>query len=417
MTPDALLELYILSPVGIVELDADGAVLGANASARRLLAPVTRDGTLDTLMVDLGVSVPVLSQSLRSSTPPRGVLIEQVEVSPADGAQGLLLSLIRLDPQRHLLLATDGTSLASARAAMARATRQQTLVEQAVRDHAIYTLDREGRIDRWSSAAERVHQFSATAMVGRGTADLLAVTPAEAASTYARDTLELAARNGWCEEEGERRRADGTTFWASTVTSALHDAAGQVIGFSVVTQDRSDYRRPSDIGGAGEDEDGVELAGVMPRRAFYEAAGSEVARARRYGQSITLMLLDPDQVAEWQRQFGEPFVVQWRQVIASITRQESRASDLVGRVGGEGFGVILPSTELAGGLVLAERIRERMQRHAFGQEYRGARATLSIGVAEVSDGMTTVDDLFAAAGTAVDRARHAGMNLVVGYDP
>ena len=104
-------------------------------------------------------------------------------------------------------------------------------------------------------------------------------------------------------------------------------------------------------------------------------------------------------------------------MIASITRQESRASDLVGRVGGEGFGVLLPSSELSGGLVLAERIRERMQRHAFGQDYRGIRATLSIGVAELSDAVVSVEDLFAAAGTAVDRARQAGRNLVVGYDP
>jgi diguanylate cyclase (GGDEF)-like protein len=90
--------------------------------------------------------------------------------------------------------------------------------------------------------------------------------------------------------------------------------------------------------------------------------------------------------------------------------------DVVGRVGGEEFAVLLPSTELSGGLVLAERIRERMQRHVFAGEARAVRCTVSVGVADVTGDITTMDDLLTAAATAVDRARQAGMNLVVGYD-
>ena len=89
---------------------------------------------------------------------------------------------------------------------------------------------------------------------------------------------------------------------------------------------------------------------------------------------------------------------------------------MVGRVGGEAFAVLLPSTELSGGLVLAERIRERMQRHLFSGDVQGVRCTLSVGVAEVTDSVISVDGLLAAAGTAVQRAQQSGMNLVVGYD-
>jgi diguanylate cyclase (GGDEF)-like protein len=85
-------------------------------------------------------------------------------------------------------------------------------------------------------------------------------------------------------------------------------------------------------------------------------------------------------------------------------------------VGGEAFAVLLPSTELSGGLVLAERIRERMQRHVFGAEHPGARVTISVGVAEVSDDVATMDALVAAASTAVSRAQQAGCNLVVGFN-
>ena len=78
--------------------------------------------------------------------------------------------------------------------------------------------------------------------------------------------------------------------------------------------------------------------------------------------------------------------------------------------------MLLPSTELSGGLVLAERIRERMQRYLFIGDVQGARCTLSVGVAEVTDSVISVDGLFTAAGTAVQRAQQSGMNLVVGYD-
>ena len=78
--------------------------------------------------------------------------------------------------------------------------------------------------------------------------------------------------------------------------------------------------------------------------------------------------------------------------------------------------MLLPSTELSGGLVLAERIRERMQRHVFPGESQGARCTLSVGVAEVQDEIASVEGLLAASATAVERARQAGMNLVVGFD-
>jgi diguanylate cyclase (GGDEF)-like protein len=89
---------------------------------------------------------------------------------------------------------------------------------------------------------------------------------------------------------------------------------------------------------------------------------------------------------------------------------------VIGRVGGEEFAVLLPSTELSGGLVLAERIRERMQRHVFPGDHRGGRCTVSVGVAELVGEAATVDALLGMAETAVKRAKSAGRNLVVGLD-
>lgn len=414
MTPEALLDLFLLSPVGIVEVDEDGTVEVANLAARRLLTPFTRTGTLDDLFTALSGVAPDLAARVRGFDGPRGVVVDNMELLAPGQQLGVFLSLVKVATGRIVAVATDASGLAAARGAVSRLEQRLRAVEEAVHDYAFYTLDRDGLIDSWSVAAERVHQWPASGIIGQSMTALVA--PEQAGEGYLTDTLSLAARNGWCEEEGHRQRQDGTTFWASTVVTALRDASGETVGFSVITRDVSERRKLEEQLRDDASSNTDYLTGVFARRAFFDVAQSEVARARRYGQPLTMLLIDPDHFRELVEQYGEGFGNEWLRAIAWVGRQESRTTDVVGRVGGEAFAVLLPSTELSGGLVLAERIRERMQRHVFGGDYQAVRATLSIGVADVTESITSVDGLLSTAGTAVERARQAGRNLVVGYD-
>lgn len=414
MTPEALLDLFLLSPVGLVEVDENGRVEVANLAARRLLTPFTSTGSLEDLFNTLADVAPDLAARVRGFDGPRGIILDNLELLAPGQHSGLFLSLVKVSTGRIVAVATDASALASARGMVSRLTQRLDAVQGAVREYAIYTLDANGLVDSWSSAAERVHQWNAGAIVGQSMAALL--PPDHGGPTYLQDTLALAARNGWCEEEGYRQRQDGTTFWATTVVSALRDAAGEAVGFSVVTHDVSERRKLEERLRDDASSTTDYLTGVSARRAFFDVAQSEVARARRYGQPLTMLLVDPDRFRDLVEQHGEAFANEWLRAMAWVCRQESRTTDVVGRIGGEAFGVLLPSTELSGGLVLAERIRERMARHVFSGDFTQVRTTLSVGVAEVTDGITGVDGLLGAAGTAVDRARQAGMNLVVGYD-
>jgi diguanylate cyclase (GGDEF)-like protein/PAS domain S-box-containing protein len=413
VTPEALLDLFLLSPVGLVELNEDGRVEVANLAARRLLSPFTPTGSLEDLVGALNTIAPDLSAHVRGFDSPRGVIVDSVELLAPGSQHGVFLSLVKVATGRIVAVATDAAELAAARGLVNRLEQRLHAVEGAVREYAIYTIDREGRIDSWSEAAERVHQWPASMVLGQ---PMTALVPPDHGESYLQDTLAHAARNGWCEEEGHRQRQDGTLFRSNTVITALRGASGEVLGFSVVTHDLSERRTFAEQTRDEASSTTDYLTGVAARRAFFDVAQSEVARARRYGQPLTMLLVDPDHFADTVAQYGEGFASEWLRAIAWVCRQESRTTDVVGRVGGEAFAVLLPSTELSGGLVLAERIRERMQRHVFAGDYQGARCTLSIGVAEVSDGITGVDGLMTTAGTAVERARQAGMNLVVGYD-
>jgi len=414
VTPEALLDLFLLSPVGLVEVDESGRVEVANLAARHLLTPFTKTGSLEDLFNTLVDVAPDLAARVRGYDGPRGIIVDNLELLAPAQHSGVFLSLVKVNAGRIVAVATDASSLASSRGLVSRLSQRLEAVQGAVREYAIYTLDAQGVVDSWSAAAERVHQWNAGAIVGQRMTAL--VPPEHGGASYLEDTLTLAARNGWCEEEGYRQRQDGTTFWATTVVTALRDAAGEAVGYSVVSHDVSERRRLEERMRDDASSTTDYLTGVSTRLAFFDVAQSEVARARRYGQPLTMLLVDPDRFRELVDKHGTVFTNEWLRAMAWVCRQESRTTDVVGRIGGEAFGVLLPSTELSGGLVLAERIRERMARHVFGGEFTQVRATLSVGVAEVTDSVTSVDGLLGAAGTAVERARQAGMNLVVGFD-
>jgi len=77
VTPETLLDLFVLAPVGLVEFDGDGRVEVANLAARRLLAPFTR-ATLENLFESTEDAAPELASRVRGYDGPRGVVIESL---------------------------------------------------------------------------------------------------------------------------------------------------------------------------------------------------------------------------------------------------------------------------------------------------------------------------------------------------
>lgn len=414
MTPEALLDLFVLSPVGLVEVDEDGRVEVANLAARNLLTPFTRSGRLDDLFSALASVAPDLSARVRSYDGPRGVIVESLELLAPGQHLGVHLSLVKVAPSRIVAVATDASGLAKARGLVTQLEQRLRAVEGAVRDYAIYTLHVDGSIATWSEAAERAFQFGANEVVGKS--GVIVLPPDAGGDAQLQDALSQAARAGWSEQEGNRQRADGSVFWSTTVVTVLRGVDGEPTGYSVITRDLSERRQLEEALRDDASSKHDYLTGAATRRAFFDVATSEVARARRYSQPLSLLLVAPDNFRDVSTNHGEEFANEWLRAIAAVCRQESRTTDVVGRVGGEEFAVLLPSTELSGGLVLAERIRERMQRHVFAGEPTGARCTVSVGVSEVTDTIISVDGLLESSATAVERARQAGMNLVVGFD-
>lgn len=114
------------------------------------------------------------------------------------------------------------------------------LLVNAIRDYAIYLLDREGHVATWNAGAQRFKGYSADEIIGQHFS--LFYTDEDRASGLPQRALDTAAAKGTFEAEGWRVRKDGTRFWTSVVIDPVLDAGGNLIGFAKVTRDVTDKR-------------------------------------------------------------------------------------------------------------------------------------------------------------------------------
>jgi PAS domain S-box-containing protein len=124
--------------------------------------------------------------------------------------------------------------------ALRRSEERFRLFVEAVKDYAIFMLDRDGHVMSWNAGAQRLKGYRAEEILGRHFRTFY--PPEKQAERHPEHELELALRDGAYEEEGWRVRKDGTRFWANVVITAVHDSAGNHLGFAKVTRDVTDRR-------------------------------------------------------------------------------------------------------------------------------------------------------------------------------
>jgi PAS domain S-box-containing protein len=117
--------------------------------------------------------------------------------------------------------------------------RYHKMVEEVV-DYAILLLDRNGVILNWNKGAQKIKGYPEEEIIGRHFSTFY--LPEDCASRLPERLISEAAVKGRSTHEGWRIRKDRTTFWASTVLTALHDEQNNIIGFSKVTRDLTEKK-------------------------------------------------------------------------------------------------------------------------------------------------------------------------------
>ncbi|MFP4147685.1 MAG: GGDEF domain-containing protein [Halorhodospira sp.] len=155
-----------------------------------------------------------------------------------------------------------------------------------------------------------------------------------------------------------------------------------------------------------------ELTGLPNRRRFIEAGEMETARARRYGRPLAVLILDIDHFKWINDTFGhlagDQVLIDFSEVLAP----ELRDTDLLARLGGEEFAVLLPETSLHTAFQVAERLREKV--FELGTDYGGQMisVTVSIGATSTELGKAALDTLLGAADDALYEAKESGRDCV-----
>ncbi|MCO5105355.1 MAG: diguanylate cyclase [Burkholderiaceae bacterium] len=160
------------------------------------------------------------------------------------------------------------------------------------------------------------------------------------------------------------------------------------------------------------------LTGLPNRRHFDEAQAIELRRARRHGQSLALLICDIDCFKDYNDHCGHAMGDRCIIAVAQALRESlARPGDLVARIGGEEFGVILPHTDPQGAQSLAERLVQAVADCGIAHAHSPAASvvTISVGLAVLApEADDDFDALFQRADAALYRAKAAGRNRVAG---
>lgn len=154
------------------------------------------------------------------------------------------------------------------------------------------------------------------------------------------------------------------------------------------------------------------LSGALTRRAFMERAKAEVARARRHGRALAVAMLDIDTFKQINDRYGHPVGDRVIRALADACREDLRVSDLLGRVGGEEFAIVLPETSSLDAVAVLERIRAGFSQIQIEAGEETFSATVSVGVSGIAVTGPDLDAMIASADDALYKAKLAGRNRV-----
>jgi len=156
------------------------------------------------------------------------------------------------------------------------------------------------------------------------------------------------------------------------------------------------------------------LTGLYNRRHILDMLGVELDQCARFGQPLSLMVVDLDHFKTVNDRFGHATGDQVLSVVAQRMAFGLRKVDQLGRVGGEEFLVYCPQTDLEGTRAMADRLREQVSESAIPGLPESGRVTLSIGLAAWNGAEDSAEALLARADRNLYKAKAEGRNRVVG---
>jgi diguanylate cyclase (GGDEF)-like protein/PAS domain S-box-containing protein len=306
-------------------------------------------------------------------------------------------------------------------------------IVEAVQD-AILSVAPDGTLVGWNPGAERLYGYGEAEIVGHPLTRLLALDEVNAAYQRLGRVLTRTVPEHL---ETVHVRKDGSLADVSVTVSAILGAGGEAVGAAVIARDITDRRRDERRIAAQFDQlqeyarrleaqqreleetnarlealattDG--LTQLLNHRVFEQRLSEEFLRARRYGEPLSVILLDVDHFKAYNDLFGHLAGNEVLRKLSKVLQEHARETDQVARFGGEEFALILPHTGVEEAAALAERLRSALEETVWSAQHP---ITASFGVCVLTPEMDGPDVLVACADAAMYRAKAGGRNRVAG---
>jgi diguanylate cyclase (GGDEF)-like protein/PAS domain S-box-containing protein len=413
---EALIQFLYLAPVGLAQTSIEGDIVLINPITSQLLMPLSRDGQLSNLFTALENVAPDLRHLVTSFSSARGMICDAHRIRLYAGTrrttepETLSLSLLKLDANRLMAVLSDVTLQVNRERLLRQNEAWLNAILTGISDYAIVGLDCAGCVTDCSDGVSRVTGFGTDAVLGRP----YSVFYPEDSTTPDRvlDRLREADDNGWSLDNGWRIKADGTRFWGSAMIAPLHEHQihdGER-AYCLIIRDITDKREASEI--QRKEQSCDHLTGIANRRAFFDAAELELERAKRSPRPLSLILLDADHFKSVNDRFGHRAGDQVLRHIADTLASTFRQIDVVARIGGEEFAVLLPSTNIEDAMAVAVRLQKLIQAQIVHVEGHDIRYTLSGGVAAMGTDISGLAELMKRADQALYAAKANGRNRI-----
>ena len=159
------------------------------------------------------------------------------------------------------------------------------------------------------------------------------------------------------------------------------------------------------------------MTSIPNRRHFMTLAEAEWNRFRRYERPLCLLMIDIDHFKSINDRFGHGVGDRAIMHVARLCGEGNRTSDVIARIGGEEFAVLLPETDLDQACIVAERIRQKANETPLIASELSVLMTVSIGVSDAHLNMGSFDELMKRADDALYEAKRGGRNRVVRAPP
>jgi two-component system, cell cycle response regulator len=159
------------------------------------------------------------------------------------------------------------------------------------------------------------------------------------------------------------------------------------------------------------------LTGLYNKRALLDMVETKIAAAARFSRKLSVFTIDLDHFKNVNDTYGHDIGDVVLKGLGGILRKTKRATDVVARFGGEEFVVLCEETDTEGAKLVAERVREELQKTTFHTPKGGLNVTCSIGVATFPEAGRDWETLFKASDEALYISKKSGRNRVTAWSP